>query len=454
MNNVRETIWNKRVHPFFGLILLVLSIFSISWMSKNIISSNIKASGSSIPTNVSISNITNSSFTVSYTTSEAVIGSINYGKDGQVGSLALDVRDTSSGAPSSHFIHYFTISQLSPTSTYYFSIDSSGNSYLNNGSFYTVTTGPTISQSPQNSETVKGSVVLEGGGTPQEAIVTISSGTSQLLSSLVSTDGTYSIPLTGLRTQNLQSYQTLALNALLQETVEDQSTTSHVSLLAGQANPVPLITLSTNYDFSLNSSTLVAQSVSQGTSKLTGFPSIVNTIQVTTPILNVPTENEGFNDSQPQFSGKGIPNSQILITVQSTQEQSATVQTDQFGNWNWRPTLPLTPGQHTLTIQAPDVHGVMQTLQRMFTVYAQGSEFTSPSGPPAVLTATPVPPSPTVVTPTTTPQPSPSFSPTPSPTSLITPTIQTPITGSSDAVIGAVSMMLIAGVGGLLFFYL
>jgi hypothetical protein len=149
--------------------------------------------------------------------------------------------------------------------------------------------------------------------------------------------------------------------------------------------------------------------------------SLLTTIP-TAPVITVPEKDETFTDSQPMFKGKALPETNVIITIQS-QPINATVKADNFGNCEYRPETPLEPGQHTLTINAPDSEGLIQTLTQPFTVYAQGSQFVDPTaGPLLSITPSISPFTPTPVQPTATLIPTAAPTATPSATPIVTPT--------------------------------
>lgn len=119
---------------------------------------------------------------------------------------------------------------------------------------------------------------------------------------------------------------------------------------------------------------------------------------VNIPKIINPEENESFKDSQPRFSGTAPRGSNVKITIESQGLVETTVQADSLGNWSYRPVSPLTPGEHTITITAPDSNGILRTITKKFRVFAQGSqvaESATPSATPTVKTSptpTPIPP--------------------------------------------------------------
>jgi hypothetical protein len=141
---------------------------------------------------------------------------------------------------------------------------------------------------------------------------------------------------------------------------------------------VPLVILSKNYDFAVSNEPLQPSPQASGSAQKASFPEFVDTTIPTAPVITVPEKDETFTDSQPMFKGKALPETNVIITIQS-QPLNATVKADNFGNCEYRPETPLEPGQHTLTINAPDSEGLIQTLTQPFTVYAQGSQFVDPT---------------------------------------------------------------------------
>lgn len=495
---MNKKFWDKRIPSFLGLLFLAISVGMFSWFGKNYTELRGKASVSETPGNVQISNITQTSFTISYTTQEGVIGVISYGRDTKLGQVELDDTDRETSRPSAHRVHYITISRLDPGTKYYFVVQSGGLEFLNNNKPYEVTTATKLLESSPSAISVTGSVNLPDGTIPMDGIVYLSTSTSQLLSTLFKIDGTYLLPISSLRTSDLSSNVTLEGDTILQMTIRNSSNESHVLVKAGHLNPIPLVTLSKDYDFtidnSLGSFTDSQSALPNGASPSgilspepsSGFPSFSSNV-AGGPNIITPKEREKFIDQQPLFQGTGaIPNAIVVIIIEST-EVRTSVEADNFGNWQFRPTTPLSPGQHTITIIALDTSGIQQTIKRSFTVFAQGSQFTEPSvsptfGPTPTSTPTPTPiqsvptvsasPIPTKATPvaTTTPTPTslPTATPTPTPiqsgpsivpTSVVLQTITpTPLPisppGSSSLLIGGALSVLSLTAGFMLFFLL
>src|SRR5882724_51004 len=425
MNIVANNLLNKRLPSVVGLFFLVLSVTTIGWLSRNAILTGSKAAVSNIPKNVQISNISDLSFTVSYVTYDSVVGSVNYGKSQQTDQIALDDRDQETGNPAPHFVHHITLRHLDAATKYYFTLTSGDKNFSNNNTPYTVTTAPVLSDQAPVQAPVTGNVTLVDGSIPTEAIAYVSTDTSQLLSTLGATDGSYRLPLDTLRKKELNAFASLLPDITLHLLIVNQTAQSHVSLLRNQTENVPMITLSKEYDFAVSDLPLSPSPTASDSASETitpaAFPTSDEPTSTTPQIIN-PQDGESFKDPKPVFKGTAAPDAEVDIIIHSSEAISASVQTDSNGNWQYRPTTALTPGNHTITISTTDAQGFIKTITQSFVVYAEGSQFTEPSlSPAASPTKTPTPTA--KATPTSTPKPTTKPTATPTPTTKVTPTV-------------------------------
>ena len=74
---MRNTIWQKRIPTLLGILFITIGIGITTYLIKTGVLFTTKAGPSEDPHNVRITNITDSSFTVSYTTANKVVGSVN-----------------------------------------------------------------------------------------------------------------------------------------------------------------------------------------------------------------------------------------------------------------------------------------------------------------------------------------------------------------------------------------
>jgi hypothetical protein len=381
------------------------------------------------PQNVRITNVTNDTFTVSYETSDSVFGVLSYGESQSLGKSGLDDRDQETGNVTNHKAHNITIRNLSPDKKYYFSIISGKDTYLNNDLPYEITTGSEISDVPSSQEPISGKIILPDGKAPIEAIIYATIEGSQVISTLVKNDGTFIIPLNSLRNSDFSAFFEFNPEQVVKLLIEGDGLQSNVTLSLSQVAPVPIVTLSNDYNF-IDSLEKIATS----SADLKTFPSFSSNQtsgpSTAAPKILTPKQDQNLSDQQPEFTGTAKPNETVEIEIHSDEQIKTTVKANSQGNWTYKPSKDLSPGNHTITIKTKDSNGILKTITRSFVVYASGSQIPGENGSP---TPTPKNPSPTTkVSPSVTVAPteviaSETLTPTQGPTKggLVTPTATT-----------------------------
>lgn len=454
---MRDSIWNKRIPTLLGIFMIGIGIAVTTVLVQTGVITIQQAAPLETPENVRITNVSGASFTVSYTTQAKVLGSLAYGTTSNYGSVGFDDRDQKSGNAAEYATHYITVKNLKPVTLYFFAITSGKNTYLHNDAPFQVTTGPILKNDPPRQEPASGKVSLPNGTTPDEAVVYLSGPRTQTLSALLQPDGNYIIPLNSLRITDLSDYTILAKEEKLQELVLSSLQKSNIVLLASQVSPIPPITLSQDYDFTAQTTPLASPSAQ------TSFPFFTTTVSSAAPQILSPKEDQGFNDTQPVFRGKAQPGEDVQIIVHSEQVIKTTISADGSGNWTFRPDEKLTPGEHTITIVTRNASGILQTIQKSFTVHAAGTQVSQSATPSATLTprATSAPTPTTIVLPT----PPPTGGPTPTliaaaVTTIPIPTIATTkggeaidAPGSESTTILGIAAIITTSLGFLLFFF-
>lgn len=406
---MNTSIWNKRIPTLLGIIVILFGIVVTSYIirGQGIFTSN--ATAGDTPQKIRISNVTDTSFTVSYSTSESVAGFISYGKDKNLGQSAFDDKTNKSTPSSDYKTHYFTVKNLKSNTTYYFSLMSAGTTYLDNGQPFSVQTGQKLTNNT-HTKIVKGSVMTTNGTTPAEGIVYITSEKANTLTSMLGPDGTYTIELKNLRSSDATAYlpvtgQTPLSILIVVDT--DFTSDTQATLITNQSNPVPLMILGKKYDFTIQKDPLQESAASQSASLL--FPALLATSSATTtPQILSPKKAESFTDQKPLFKGTALPNETVQVIIHSDENIDTSVTADKNGNWTYRPPQSLSPGQHIITIITRNKAGILQTVTQSFTVHAQGSKVNQTATPSATLTpkitmTPPITPTPTLVVPTATP---------------------------------------------------
>lgn len=202
------------------------------------------------PKNVKITNVSDSSFSVSFLTTAKVIGTINYGvSENNLDSLALDQRDQISQKIGKYTSHLISVNNLEPNKTYYFSITSGDKKYLDNNKNYKAKTGSIITKNPSLQSPLSGRVVLPDGSFPKEGLVFLKANDSQNISTLIKEDGTYLIPLNTIRNSANDDYLEFNPNTRISLELFAENLFTSLSVGLADINPVPLITISGSYDF-------------------------------------------------------------------------------------------------------------------------------------------------------------------------------------------------------------
>jgi len=397
----------NKIPTLIGLVVLLFGLAAGIFLVQNTTFFRLGASGENAPENVRVSNISDGSFTISWTTSKETTGFIKYGESDNLGKTNNDELSEKG------YTHYATISGVKPETNYYFKINSEGVDYDNNGVPWELTTGPNI---PTNTSqtTISGTILEQTGNPSKNTIVYVTIAGSSPLSSITSQNGSWVIPLNFARTQDLSAFILIQESSSLLEISVNAGPKGVASaqIFPQSAKPVPAITLGTTNDFRSNPPSSIDGipqanlTIPEITEKKSGFnvdATAVSNDNKTVTLESV-ADGEKISSEKPEFFGSGPSGTTITITVESD-PQSGEVKVDNSGDWNWTPPAGLEPGTHTVTITWRDAAGILRKLTRSFVVEASEN----PS-----FTATPS--AATTVTPTATKTPTPSLTPTSSPT--------------------------------------
>ncbi len=455
---MQNSLLHKRIPTLFGIILLIAGFFAINYAVNHTVFFITKASPTYTPEEIRVTNLTDTSFTLSYVTQESVLGTLTYDTTPKGSKVALDDRDQQSGTPQPYLTHHITVKNLSPNTTYYYTILSSNRTFLDKDKPFSVKTLNTLTQNPSRQTPIVGTVANADGSHDNTTIVLLVTDGAQTLSTLTKADGTFVMPLNALRTNDFSSYVSFSPTSLIKLLIENPKGKATVSVLASQINPVPLITLNNSYDFTSSTPNQISPvPIASNSADTSSFPSFSATeAGPKEPAIASPDRNEELHDPQPQFEGTALPNTEVQIEIHSGEPIMTTVTSNKNGSWSYRPDTKLEPGEHTITIKTKNSQGILQTITRNFTVFAEGSQFTEPSVSPVQPTATPLPEI------TITPTPSPTFTPAPTASPTATPVIvpsdiltqpPQPINtspGSSITVLSGILGTLAIGMGALL----
>jgi len=233
-----------RVPTIIAIIFLMVGIVTGVLLIQQRQVFKLSAAGDLTPKDVRVSNVTENSFTVSWFTDRDSVGSVVWGEN-------TDLNRLNSGKNSSpKKIHYITTRDLEPETSYYFEINSGGESFNNSNVPWAVKTAPKTSR---RSEVILASGKVqtsEGSGAPG-VVVYMQIGGASLASVQASSNGTWLLPLTNIRTQTLSSLVEIkAQETLLDIFVQGGSLGAATAQVFPQnANPTPDITLGQSFDF-------------------------------------------------------------------------------------------------------------------------------------------------------------------------------------------------------------
>lgn len=390
------------IPSFFAVLVLVASVGAGVFLINRQQFFRLGASPDTMPKDIRVTNISDTSLTISWITDSQTTGFVKWGDTGSMRNTQL----TQTGGSLTD-VHVVQLDGLVAGKTYYFSITSAGNSHDNNGVPWTTTTR--TSQIADNPLRVAGTVFTQTGVPATNVLVYVKEESGEEYSTITSESGNWLILMPASNsTRGISIYVQAASRGIASATA-----------IAGNSNPLPPITLGKTHDFtkqgSANTSnlpdaeiTLPESETSTASSRFqTGAKSTAKG-QSTVTITGL-ENNEVLFTTKPEFFGKGPTNTQITITVNSTTPMTGTSIVSATGAWKWSPPANLEEGTHTLTVSWRDANGILQKITRTFVVQAA-------NGDPAFEAST------SGKTPT--PSPVPTLSPTATPIATIAPTLE------------------------------
>ncbi|HTK03291.1 MAG TPA: Ig-like domain-containing protein [Alphaproteobacteria bacterium] len=376
-----------KIPTLLGIIILLVGTFAGVFFLNMQQVFKIGADASAAPKDVRISNITDSSATITWSTDKETTGFVT-----------LAVNETTSKT----FNHAVTLTGLKPNSAYSFKINSNGTEFDNNKVPWKFTTSSEATIK-QNLTLVSGSIITPSGQPGSNALVYMTAA-GKLLSTLTSDAGNFIFQVSTTSPQDL-----LEISA-----IGKPGETVSAKVLAQSANPIPPMIFGQVYDYrnlppngdgTAPDANLNLPADSSQTSKFQIQDSSIKPTK--SVILESLTEGEIVTSDKPQFFGKGPGGETITITVESENPVTENVTIPKNGSWNWSVPQNLAAGAHKITVSWVDASGITRKLTRNFIVQAselpafvatpsQGLATASPSSSikptaTAIATSQPVP---------------------------------------------------------------
>lgn len=382
----------SKIPTFAGLIVLIVGLVIGVFIVQNQQIFQSGASGEAAPKDIRITNVSDSSFTVSWVTQKETSGFLKWGENSTLGRTQ---NETSSEKSLTHSV---VLDSLKPQARYYFKINSDGEDFDNSGSVWSTETGPKISGSP--STTILSGSLVDGVGKPvKNALVYLTISGAQSLSTQTSGSGAWLIPVAGIRTENLGGI--FVVSDTTEVSIFTNSGPFGVSTaqsVVKNTKPAPAMVLGKVHDFR-NIENTGDNGISEASINLpdsgtptSGFDTNPATSELspsTTVTLESISQGEVITTTDPEFFGEGPKGTAITITVESeVVTENLIIKND--GTWSWSPPTNLEPGTHKITVSWKDVSGITRTLVRNFVVSAaEGPAFESTPSASLIPSASP-----------------------------------------------------------------
>lgn len=410
-----QKLWQKRIPTFLGLGFLIIAlVIGVIFIGKGGGVFAPRATPETTPKNVRLTNVTDSTFTISFLTDSATSAFVKYGtEENNLTLRSSDDRDQLSGTVAEYTMHHITVRNLDPNKKYFYVIGTgSGALFDNNGSVFNLTTAKRTG-APSAAKTIYGSVTNESGAPASGAVVFIKVEGAGDMSALVTNAGGWAIPLSNARTPDGGAYAVIRNETPLNITVQGgkSSQTAQGSVTVSEAQPVPTISFgrglaqatpaatptptmeatptptpsptptvspsivpATATPIASGSATGLPLAMSQSASQSAVASSSATVAEVTVVDLQK-TEKPVVTTDQPVITGKAPSNVKIKIEVHSENQISTEVTSDINGEFEIDLAslgANLEPGEHTITYTYTDpVTGKEVTATKTFTVAPQ-----------------------------------------------------------------------------------
>lgn len=381
----------KKLPTIVGIILVILLMTGISFLFQMLTKTQTRASTSIEPQQVTVTNVTDSAFTLVWKTEEQASGALLAVDTNGKKYSGFDERDAT-GKLGKYITHSVTIRSVTPQMTYNVTILSNGKKYPTDKKSYQVTTYQALTETPANIDPSYGKVITSDGAAAEGAIIFLTLTDSQTLSTLVRNSGSWIIPLSTIRTFDGSAY--LPASERIIETLDIQKGTMESKVLTDTLNdsPVPDITLGQPFDFRNRDAKKPTTSSLAAATPQSNTPAQTAVLGAATGsvVLTAPAEGAGVSTFRPQITGLGVAGKKVTISLGLTNPFTGTTTVGKDGLWKYTPVKSLTPGKQRVTISSVDKNNKPIVITHTFTVLKSGTQVLGDATASAEL-ATPTP---------------------------------------------------------------
>ncbi len=391
-----------KIPTIVGIFLVVLLVGSFIVGSESYFRSSTNASGSILPANVQMTNISDTSFTVSWTTELPATGALSIASPKISNQIIFDDQDTGNTtvttpkkeAQGKYVAHSVTFRGAAADTEYALTILSDSKKHLDNDKPFKIHTAPTLTSVSGNLEPAYGTILTSTNQPVGGALVYITLEGGQTLSTETKPSGTWLIPLNLARTQDLTSF--LPITERMTESLTVRANGLETTALTDTLNdsPVPDMTLGKTYDFRRSNakapgaSPLALRPTPQPTNAAAAVLGVSTTKPTNTVSLVIPGQNAALPTTLPLIQGTGIPGKTVSVIVGITNPMGGVASVGADGLWSYTPTKPLAPGKQSVTITTQDIHNKPIALTHSFEILKSGTQVLGDATPSATLTPT------------------------------------------------------------------
>lgn len=384
----------RKIPTILGILMIGFLVFIVGLGSHIIFrDDSTRASKSSEPRDIQITNVTDTSFSVSWFTPDLSTGAILVSGNGIKKQTYFDDRDKQTEM-NSYLTHTITVRALQQNTTYKFTILSGSKQFQDNGKEFSTVTAGTLPTPNGNVGPAYGSIRTSEDKPATGAIVSLSFSGSQTLSTTVTESGSWIIPIYLIRNTDLSEYSNFDKSTVLYITVKHPDGDASIITTVGADSPVPVVTLGKSYDFRLNAQVptptlaVIAKDNSQNTKSVLGAMTEETASPSSIIAINQPSDNASLVSNQPLFSGTGIPSKKLTITLSTANPKTNSITISADGTWKFTPLKPLAAGKQSITISTVDKNGKQVIITRSFEIMKSGTQVLGDATPSASIAPT------------------------------------------------------------------
>jgi hypothetical protein len=387
-----------KIPTILGLILLICVVGGMAFFVERIFRTETKASGSREPKQIKVTNISDTTFTVSWLTEITTTGTLLVSAKNKSNKIYFDERDHS-GKLGEFNTHSVTVRDVIPDSDYSVTPLVNGKPHILADKPILIRTPSSLPLNTGGLEPAYGVIQNEDGTPSNDALLYLTIEGGQELSTISKSSGSWIIPLNQTRTADLTSF--LPVIERMNENIQifTGKSQSNVSTDSLNDSPVPEVQIGKDFDFKRLQAKKTTNSVialrpitpaAETKQEQATFPSktavLGDTIQKkhSVTLLN-PKDKSSLSSTVPLIQGTGVPGKFIGISVGLMNPQHGSIQVAADGTWNYTPKIILSPGKQSVTITGIDSNGKTVAITHMFNIFKSGTQVLGDATPSATL---------------------------------------------------------------------